>query len=74
MKHYAATVQCHWCGHRFAVCVHSAKLVASGKDFIVMCPENRSKLHVAVGALAPVDSCPPGAVVVTDDRSARRLR
>jgi hypothetical protein len=68
MKHYAATVLCPGCGHRFSVCVHSSRLVASGQGFTVLCPNNASKVPVPAGALAPVESCPAGALVVSDDR------
>ena len=64
MKHYAVDLQCRWCGHRFTVCVHSVKLVASGKTFTVLCPENRSKVQVPTAALSAVESCPAGAIVV----------
>lgn len=67
MKHYAATVQCKWCGHRFTVCVHSARLLASGEGFIVLCPVNRSKVHVPAAALEAVESCPSGAVIVSQN-------
>jgi hypothetical protein len=66
MKHYTTTVQCV-CGHRFSVCVHSSRLVASGKGFTVVCPMNASKIHVPIDALVPADSCPAGALVVRDD-------
>jgi hypothetical protein len=56
------------CGHRFSVCVHSLELVMSGKGFTVLCPENRSKVHVPAKALVPAESCPPGALVVSDER------
>lgn len=67
MKHYSATVQCR-CGHRFAVCVHSSRLVVSDKKFIVLCPMNASKVQVCARALVSVESCPAGAVIVRDDR------
>jgi hypothetical protein len=69
MKHYAATVQCQWCGHRFSVCVHSPRLVPSAEGFTVRCPANNSKVHVPAGALVPVESCPAGAVVVRENRA-----
>jgi hypothetical protein len=67
MKHYAATVQCQWCGHRFSVCVHSPALLASPEGLTVFCPQNASKVHVPAGVLMPVESCPVGAVVVQDE-------
>jgi hypothetical protein len=72
MKHYCATVQCKFCGCRFSVCVHSARLIASGRGVTVLCPENRSKVHVPAAELVACESCPPGAVVVKDDSG--RLR
>ena len=68
MQHHAATVQCLNCNYRFSVCVHSPRLVASGKGVTVLCPRNASKVHVPAGALLPVESCPAGAVIVRDDR------
>jgi len=67
MKHYPATVQC-LCGHRFAVCVHSPRVAVSGKEFIVMCPMNGSKVSLSARVLMSVESCPAGAVIVRDDR------
>ena len=69
MKHYAATVQCRGCGHRFSVCVHSPRLAAEPEGFTVYCPSNHSKVNVPAGTLAPVESCPAGAVVVKDNRA-----
>jgi hypothetical protein len=68
VKHYVAAVQCERCGHRFTVCVHSLRLVVSGKGVTVLCPVNASKVHVPAEVLAPADSCPAGAMVVKDDR------
>ena len=68
MKHYAATIQCKGCEHRFSVCVHSPRFVASAEGFTVACPENGSMIHVPAGTLVSVESCPAGAVVVRDDR------
>jgi hypothetical protein len=69
MKHYAAAVQCQLCGHRFSVCVHAPRLVANSSGFTVLCPANRSKVHVPAAALVAVEACPAGAVVVRDHRA-----
>jgi hypothetical protein len=69
MKHYAAAVQCQWCGHRFVVCVHSARLAAGRAGFTVYCPSNGSKVHVPAEALVAVELCPAGAVIVRSDRA-----
>jgi hypothetical protein len=66
MKHYAAEVQCKWCGCRFQVYVRSAQLAAGAKGFTVRCPENNSKVYVPAEALTAVESCPAGAVVIED--------
>jgi hypothetical protein len=68
MKHYAAPVQCQGCGHRFSVCVHSWRSGAPTERFIVVCPENGSKVHVPADAFVAVQSCPAGAVAVRDNR------
>ena len=42
------------------------QVVASGENFVVVCPVNKSRVGVDVKALAVVDSCPAGAVIIQD--------
>jgi hypothetical protein len=68
MRHYTARVRCPKCGFEFRVCVHTIRRPELRKNYVVLCPENASKIHVPDSALSAVEACPPGAVVIREPR------
>jgi len=66
MRHHAVRVRCPKCGYEFSVCVHTVRRPELRKTYDVLCPVNASRVRIADSDLAPVDACPPGAVVIRD--------
>jgi transposase-like protein len=68
MRHYAARVRCPKCGYEFSVCVHTVRRPELRRTYVVTCPDNGSPVRILESALAAVDACPEGAVVISGQR------
>jgi hypothetical protein len=71
MLHFTAQVQCPMCSHVFNVCLHTYQKPGMCQKYTVLCPMNRSKVHLTGANLRLADSCPTKAVVITDENALR---